>query len=70
MANLNLLNSNVAAATANNAAWSNAVPATLKTTAQAANDALTAKTGSSGMGQKDFLTLFTTQLKTKILWIQ
>ena len=65
MANLNLLNTNVAAATANNAAWSSAVPATLKTTAQAANDALTAKTGSSGMGQKDFLTLFTTQLKNQ-----
>jgi flagellar basal-body rod modification protein FlgD len=65
MANLNLLNSNVAASVANNAAWSSAVPATLKTTAQAANDALTAKTASSGMGQKDFLTLFTTQLKNQ-----
>ena len=39
-------------------------PAGIKTTAQAAQEALTAKTGtSSGMGQKDFLTLFTTQLK-------
>jgi flagellar basal-body rod modification protein FlgD len=39
-------------------------PAGIKTTAQAANEALTAKSGtSSGMGQKDFLTLFTTQLK-------
>ena len=41
------------------------VPASLKTTAKAANDALTAKTGQSGMGQKDFLTLFTTQLKNQ-----
>ncbi len=65
MANLNLLNSNVSAAVANNAAWSSAVPASLKTTTQAANEALTAKTGSSGMGQKDFLTLFTTQLKNQ-----
>jgi flagellar basal-body rod modification protein FlgD len=37
-------------------------PAGLKTTADAANEALAAKE-SSGMGQKDFLTLFTTQLK-------
>jgi flagellar basal-body rod modification protein FlgD len=38
-------------------------PAGVKTTADAANEALTAKAGSNGMGQKDFLTLFTTQLK-------
>jgi flagellar basal-body rod modification protein FlgD len=37
-------------------------PAGLKTTADAANEALAAKE-KSGMGQKDFLTLFTTQLK-------
>ena len=37
-------------------------PAGFKTTADAANEALAAKS-SSGMGQKDFLTLFTTQLK-------
>ena len=37
-------------------------PAGIKTTADAANEALAAKE-SSGMGQKDFLTLFTTQLK-------
>lgn len=37
-------------------------PAGLKTTADAANEALAAKESSS-MGQKDFLTLFTTQLK-------
>jgi flagellar basal-body rod modification protein FlgD len=65
MTNLNLLNSNVSAAVANNAAWSSAVPSSIKTTAKAANDALTAKTGQSGMGQKDFLTLFTTQLKNQ-----
>jgi len=38
-------------------------PAGIKTTADAANEALTANKSSSGMGQKDFLTLFTTQLK-------
>ena len=37
-------------------------PAGLKTTADAANEALAAKESSS-MGQNDFLTLFTTQLK-------
>ena len=37
-------------------------PAGIKTTADAANETLAAKE-SSGMGQKDFLTLFTTQLK-------
>jgi flagellar basal-body rod modification protein FlgD len=37
-------------------------PAGIKTTADAANEALAANS-SSGMGQKDFLTLFTTQLK-------
>ena len=37
-------------------------PSGIKTTADAANEALTANS-SSGMGQKDFLTLFTTQLK-------
>ena len=53
---------NAAAATAN--AGSNIkAPAGIKTTADAANEALIAKSGSNGMGQKDFLTLFTTQLK-------
>jgi flagellar basal-body rod modification protein FlgD len=37
-------------------------PAGIKTTADAANETLSAN-ASSGMGQKDFLTLFTTQLK-------
>ena len=52
---------NAAAATANSGSSIKA-PSGVKTTADAANEALTAKAGS-GMGQKDFLTLFTTQLK-------
>jgi flagellar basal-body rod modification protein FlgD len=53
-----------AAANSVNAGKSINAPAGIKTTAQAAQESLTAKTGtSSGMGQKDFLTLFTTQLK-------
>lgn len=52
---------NAAAATANSGSAIKA-PSGIKTTADAANEALTAKSGS-GMGQKDFLTLFTTQLK-------
>jgi hypothetical protein len=53
-----------AAANSVNASKSINAPAGIKTTAQAAQEALTSKTGtSSGMGQKDFLTLFTTQLK-------
>lgn len=57
-------NSLNAAATSANASKSINAPAGIKTTAQAANEALTAKSGTSaGMGQKDFLTLFTTQLK-------
>ena len=52
-----------AASTANSTAKINA-PAGIKTTVDAANEALTAKSGTSAsMGQKDFLTLFTTQLK-------
>jgi flagellar basal-body rod modification protein FlgD len=52
---------NAAAATAN--AGSNIkAPSGVKTTADAANEKLAAN-ASSGMGQKDFLTLFTTQLK-------
>ena len=54
---------NAAAATANAGSKIKA-PAGLKTTTDAANEALTAKSGTSAaMGQKDFLTLFTTQLK-------
>jgi flagellar basal-body rod modification protein FlgD len=56
---------NSAAATVN-AANSSPIkaPAGVKTTAEAANEALNAKTGNN-MGQKDFLTLFTTQLKNQ-----
>jgi flagellar basal-body rod modification protein FlgD len=54
---------NAAAATANAGSKMKA-PTGLKTTADAANEVLTAKSGTSAsMGQKDFLTLFTTQLK-------
>ncbi|MEY3778115.1 MAG: Basal-body rod modification protein FlgD [Pseudomonadota bacterium] len=61
LATNNSLNS--AAATANAGSKIKA-PAGIKTTADAANEALTAKGGTTaGMGQKDFLTLFTTQLK-------
>ena len=60
-ANNNGLN---AAAAADNSTKTINAPAGIKTTTQAAQEALTAKSGtSSGMGQKDFLTLFTTQLK-------
>jgi flagellar basal-body rod modification protein FlgD len=52
---------NAAAATAN-AGTKIKAPTGVKTTVDAANETLTAK-ASSGMGQKDFLTLFTTQLK-------
>ena len=52
-----------AAANAANSGSNIKAPAGIKTTADAANETLTAKTGSNGMGQKDFLTLFTTQLK-------
>jgi flagellar basal-body rod modification protein FlgD len=65
MANLNMLNAATAVTSATNPTWSSSVPSSIKTTAQAANVALTAKTGQSGMGQKDFLTLFTTQLKNQ-----
>lgn len=58
---IDLLSSNVAV----NKAWTSAVPKGIKTTADAATAALTAKAGSAGMGQKDFLTLFTTQLKNQ-----
>ena len=65
MANLNMLPSAVTSATGTDATWTKSVPSGIKTTAQAANEALTAKAGSAGMGQKDFLTLFTTQLKNQ-----
>jgi len=58
---LDLLSSNASV----NSAWSKAVPTSIKTTAGAAEAALTAKSGNAAMGQKDFLTLFTTQLKNQ-----
>lgn len=58
---IDLLSSNASV----NSAWSKAVPASIKTTASAAEAALTAKSGNAAMGQKDFLTLFTTQLKNQ-----
>ena len=61
MTNLNLLASNTTA----NTGWAAAVPTSIKTTVDAANAALTAKGGASGMGQKDFLKLFTTQLNNQ-----
>ena len=57
------LNSAAATVNAANASPIKA-PSGVKTTADAANEALTAKT-ANGMGQKDFLTLFTTQLKNQ-----
>ena len=62
MANLNLLSSSSAQT---NSAWASAVPSGIRTTAQDAQAKLTAATGQSAMGQKDFLTLFTTQLKNQ-----
>jgi flagellar basal-body rod modification protein FlgD len=57
------LNSAAATVNAANASPIKA-PAGVKTTAEAANEALNAKAGNN-MGQKDFLTLFTTQLKNQ-----
>lgn len=62
MANLNLLSSSNASS---NSAWASAVPNSIRTTAQDTQAKLTSATGQSSMGQKDFLTLFTTQLKNQ-----
>ena len=62
MANLNLLSSSNAQT---NSAWASTVPSGIRTTAQDAQAKMTAATGQSTMGQKDFLTLFTTQLKNQ-----
>ena len=63
---LNLLNSTSSSTTpaASTAALSK-VPTSIKTTATAATEAEAAAAKNSGMGQKDFLTLFTTQLKNQ-----
>jgi flagellar basal-body rod modification protein FlgD len=58
---IDLLSSNASV----NSAWTKAVPTSIKTTAAAAEAALTSKAGNAAMGQKDFLTLFTTQLKNQ-----
>lgn len=60
---MSLSTSNSLTAAAQTASKKINAPAGIKTTADAANEALTANKSSSGMGQKDFLTLFTTQLK-------
>ena len=62
MANLNLLSSSNASS---NSAWASAVPTGIRTTAQDTQAKLNSATGQSSMGQKDFLTLFTTQLKNQ-----
>ena len=62
MANLNLLSSSNASS---NSAWASAVPNSIRTTAQDTQAKLNSATGQSSMGQKDFLTLFTTQLKNQ-----
>ena len=61
MANLDPLQSSALT----NTAWASSVPSSIKTTAGAAQAALTANTGQSTMGRSDFLTLFTTQLKNQ-----
>jgi flagellar basal-body rod modification protein FlgD len=61
MANLDLLSAN----TQTNSAWASAVPNSIRTTAQDDQAKLTSATGQSSMGQKDFLLLFTTQLKNQ-----
>jgi len=53
------------ASAAANADWANKVPTNVKTTAGAAQAALTSTTGQAGMGQSDFLRLFTTQLNNQ-----
>ncbi len=45
--------------------WTKTVPKNITTTASAAEAALTKDASKSNMGQKDFLTLFTTQLKNQ-----
>ena len=61
MANINLLSSNKQT----DSAWASALPSSIKTTAGAAKEAELAGSAKSNMGQKDFLTLFTTQLKNQ-----
>ena len=64
MMSLTTNNSLNAAAAISNSGSKLKAPAGIKTTVDAANETLVAKAGS-GMGQKDFLLLFTTQLKSQ-----
>lgn len=64
MMSLTTNNSLNAAAAVSNSGSKLKAPAGIKTTVDAANETLVAKAGS-GMGQKDFLLLFTTQLKSQ-----
>jgi len=61
MANINLLSSSAQT----DSAWASAVPSSIQTTASVAKAAELASSTKSTMGQKDFLTLFTTQLKNQ-----
>lgn len=61
---LNLMSPNTPTA-ASSLTPSKPLPSGMKSTTDVANAALTSTTGSAGMGQKDFLTLFTTQLKNQ-----
>lgn len=61
MANINFLSSNTQA----DSAWASALPSSIKTTTGAAKEAELKASAKTGMGQKDFLTLFTTQLKNQ-----
>jgi flagellar basal-body rod modification protein FlgD len=65
---LNLSNLNSPSSSVNSAAATAAlskVPSSIKTTATATAEAEAAAAKNTGMGQKDFLTLFTTQLKNQ-----
>ena len=61
MPNLNLLPSN----RQSDGAWASAVPSSIRTTASTAAAAAEPTKGAPTMGQKEFLTLFTTQLKNQ-----
>ena len=61
MPNLNLLPSN----RQSDGAWASAVPSSIRTTAATAAAAAEPTKGPPAMGQKEFLTLFTTQLKNQ-----
>ncbi len=62
---LNLLSAGGTTAASATTTATKPLPSGMKSTTDVANAALTATTGGAGMGQKDFLTLFTTQLKNQ-----